>query len=66
MLDNKIENCVFPVNYFYDLDNFTWIKSIEQPDDKKNDARQVLVGITPVYSYIAGKILKLKTKPVGT
>ena len=66
MLDNKIENCVFPVNYFYDLDNFTWIKSIEQPDDKKNDARQVLVGITPIYSYIAGKILKLKTKPVGT
>ena len=66
MLDNKIENCVFPVNYFYDLDNFTWVKSIEKPDDKKNDVKQVLVGITPVYSYIAGKILKFKTKPVGT
>jgi glycine cleavage system H lipoate-binding protein/TusA-related sulfurtransferase len=66
MLDNRIENCVFPVNYFYDLDNFTWVKSIENPDDKKNDVKQVLVGITPVYSYIAGKILKFKTKPVGT
>ena len=66
MLDNRIENCVFPVNYFYDLDNFTWAKSIEKPDDKKNDVKQVLVGITPVYSYIAGKILKFKTKPVGT
>jgi len=66
MLDNRIENCVFPVNYFYDLDNFTWVKSIEKPDDKKNDVKQVLVGITPVYSYIAGKILKFKTKPVGT
>jgi len=66
MLDNRIENCVFPVNYFYDLDNFTWVKSIEKPDDKKNDVKQVLIGITPVYSYIAGKILKFKTKPVGT
>jgi len=50
MLYNRIENCVFPVNYFYDLDNFTWVKSIEKPDDKKNDVKQVLVGITPVYS----------------
>jgi len=66
MLDNRIENCVFPVNYFYDVDNFTWVKSIEKPDDKKNDVKQVLVGITPVYSYIAGKILKFKTKPVRT
>jgi glycine cleavage system H protein len=66
MLDNRIENCVFPVNYFYDLDNFTWVKSIEKPDDNKNEANQVIVGITPVYSYIAGKILKFKTKPIGT
>ncbi|MDF0680497.1 MAG: hypothetical protein P0116_05980 [Candidatus Nitrosocosmicus sp.] len=41
------------------------IKSIEKPNDIKNDVKQVLVGITPVYSYIAGKILKLKTKPAG-
>jgi glycine cleavage system H lipoate-binding protein/TusA-related sulfurtransferase len=66
MLDNKIENCVFPANYFYDVDNFTWIKSIDKPDNKENDLKQVFVGITPVYSYIAGKILKFKTKPVGT
>ena len=66
ILDNRIENCLFPVNYFYDLDNFTWIKSIDMPDDIKNDVKQVLVGITPVYSYIAGRILKVKTKPVGT
>lgn len=66
ILDNRIENCIFPVNYFYDLDNFTWIKLIDMPDDKKNDVKQVLVGITPVYSYITGRILKFKTKPVGT
>ena len=66
MLDIRIENCVFPVNYFYDLDNFTWIKSIGKPDNKKNDVKQVLLGITPVYSYITGRILKFKTKPVGT
>jgi glycine cleavage system H lipoate-binding protein/TusA-related sulfurtransferase len=66
ILDIRIENCIFPVNYFYDLDNFTWIKSMDMPDDKKNDVKQVLVGITPVYSYIAGRILKFKTKPVGT
>jgi glycine cleavage system H protein len=66
ILDNRIKNCIFPVNYFYDIDNFTWIKSIDMPDDKKNDVKQVLVGITPVYSYITGRILKLKIKPVGT
>ncbi len=65
-LGNRIENCVFPVDYFYDLDNFTWIKSTDEPDDKRNDVRHVLVGITPVYSYITGRVLKFKTKPVGT
>ena len=65
MLDNRIENCIFPVDYFYDVDNFTWIKSTDKPDDKRNDIKQVLVGITPVYSYITGRILKFKTKPVG-
>ena len=66
MLNNRIENCIFPTNYFYDLDNFTWIKSIDLPDDKRNDVKLVLLGITPVYSYITGRILKFKTKPVGT
>lgn len=66
MLENRIENCVFPGNYFYDLDNFTWIKSIDGPKDARDDVKQVLVGITPVYSYITGRILKFKIKPVGT
>lgn len=65
-LDNRIENCVFPVNYFYDLDNFTWTKSIDELTDEIDDAKQVLVGITPVYSYITGKIVKIKLKPAGT
>jgi glycine cleavage system H protein len=66
MLDYRIENCIFPVNYFYDLDNFTWIKSTDKSDDKRNDVKHVLIGITPVYSYITGRILKFKTKPIGT
>jgi glycine cleavage system H protein len=65
-LDNRIENCVFPVNYFYNLDNFTWIKSIDELNDGRDEMKQVLVGITPVYSYITGKILKFKLKPAGT
>jgi glycine cleavage system H lipoate-binding protein/TusA-related sulfurtransferase len=65
-LDNRIENCVFPVNYFYNLDNFTWIKSIDELNDGTDEMKQVLVGITPVYSYITGKILKFKLKPAGT
>jgi glycine cleavage system H protein len=65
-LDNRIENCVFPVNYFYNLDNFTWIKSIYELNDGTDEMKQVLVGITPVYSYITGKILKFKLKPAGT
>ncbi|MBA2268870.1 MAG: hypothetical protein H0W19_11145, partial [Nitrosopumilus sp.] len=63
MLENKNENCVFPGNYLYDLDNFTWIKSIDGPKDARDDVKQVLVGITPVYSYITGRILKFKIKP---
>ncbi len=66
MLGSRIENCVFPANYFYDLDNFTWIKSTDKPDDKSDDLNKVLVGITPVYSYITGRILKFKIKPIGT
>jgi glycine cleavage system H protein len=65
-LDNRFENCVFPVNYFYDVDNFTWIKSMDEPNDIRGEIKHVLVGITPVYSYITGRILKFKTKPVGT
>ena len=65
-LDNRFENCVFPVNYFYDLDNFTWIKSMDEPNDIRDEIKHVLVGITPVYSYITGRILQFKTKPAGT
>ncbi len=65
-LDNRFENCVFPVNYFYDVDNFTWIKSMDEPNDIRDEIKHVLVGITPVYSYITGRILKFKTKPAGT
>lgn len=64
--NNRFENCVFPVNYFYDVDNFTWIKSMDEPDDIRDEIKHVLVGITPVYSYITGRILKFKTKPAGT
>jgi glycine cleavage system H protein len=65
-LDNRFENCVFPVNYFYDVDNFTWIKSMDEPNDIRDEIKHVLVGITPVYSYITGRILQFKTKPAGT
>jgi glycine cleavage system H lipoate-binding protein/TusA-related sulfurtransferase len=65
-LDNRIENCVFPVNYFYNVDNFTWTKSIDELNDATDDVKEVLVGITPVYSYITGKILKFKLKAAGT
>lgn len=62
----KIDNCYFPKHYLYDLENFVWA-SIDDYDPldnnsliKANDI--VTIGITPILSYISGKINKIKLK----
>lgn len=64
--DAKIDNCKFPLNYSYDLENFTWVNF--NIDDKKllpSDSDIITVGITPILSYIAGNIQKIKLKSIG-
>jgi glycine cleavage system H protein len=54
----EIENCVFPDNLYYDLDNLVWIR---------READNVLViGITSILSVLAGKISAITFKEVNT
>ncbi len=43
-----------------------WIKFADRVNQGKNTEKEFLIGITPVYAYIAGKINNLKLKPIGT
>ncbi|MDP9197173.1 MAG: sulfurtransferase TusA family protein [Thermoproteota archaeon] len=60
----KIDYCLFPEGFLYDLENFVWIK-----DDNPNSAslpKKFTVGITPILASLAGRFTKVKLKPVGT
>jgi len=53
----QIENCDFPDNLLYDLENNVWIRL---------DTAVVRVGITSVHAALAGKLNKIDFKPEGT
>ena len=63
----KIDNCIFPTNYLYDTQNFTWADSNYNNVEKdfSNGHTIVKVGIMPILSYIAGNIRKIKLKQIG-
>ncbi|HXQ91629.1 MAG TPA: hypothetical protein VN739_01385 [Nitrososphaerales archaeon] len=52
-----IDNCLFPDELFYDLEENVWIR-------RENDA--VAIGITCVYAFIAGRVETVKFKPLVT
>lgn len=54
----EIDKCVFPDNLLYDIDNLVWVKF--------NQDNEMLIGITPILTYISGKLLRIKIKEVGT
>lgn len=86
-LDIKIDNCLFPSDCLYDLENLTWIRFLDE-DEKEKDMenenenksqntgceknggkkklRKFVIGITPIYSYLAGKLTDLKLKSIDT
>ncbi|WP_148686314.1 hypothetical protein [Candidatus Nitrosocosmicus hydrocola] len=64
--DHLIDNCAFPNDCLYDLENLIWIKFVNEVDRREDDSKEFLIGITPVYSYITGKINNLKVKPIGS
>ena len=62
-----IDNCLFPNDYLYDLENLIWIKSLNNTtNNQTNVPKEFLIGITPIYAYITGKINNLKVKPIGS
>jgi glycine cleavage system H lipoate-binding protein/TusA-related sulfurtransferase len=53
----KIHNCSFPEDLLYDTENFVWMG---------NKEKTVTIGITTIMTSIAGKLSRIKLKPVGT
>jgi glycine cleavage system H protein len=53
----KIDNCSFPEDLLYDTENFVWMG---------NKEKAVTIGITTIMTSIAGKLSRIKLKPVGT
>jgi glycine cleavage system H protein len=53
----KIDNCSFPEDLLYDTENFVWMG---------NKEKTVTIGITTIMTSIAGKLSRIKLKPVGT
>jgi glycine cleavage system H protein len=53
----KIDNCSFPEDLLYDTENFVWMG---------NQEKTVTIGITTIMTSIAGKLSRIKLKPVGT
>ena len=53
----KIDNCSFPEDLLYDAENFIWIS---------NKEKTVTIGFTTIMTSIAGKLSRIKLKPVDT
>ncbi len=63
----NIGNCRFPINYSYDLENFTWANfNVDDKNNLPSTSDHITIGITPIMSYIAGNIIKIKLKDIGT
>lgn len=73
----KLDNCFFPSNCLYDLENLTWIRFLDEDENEneneiKDDGsheskpQKFLIGMTPIYSYLAGKLTTLRLKDVGS
>src|SRR5437867_5382019 len=54
----EIEHCNFPDNLLYDTENNTWVNL--------SKTGEVLVGITSLLASLAGRLVQLKPKPVGS
>jgi glycine cleavage system H protein len=53
----KTDNCSFPEDLLYDTENFVWMG---------NKEKTITIGITTIMTSIAGKLSRIKLKPVGT
>ncbi len=55
----KIDNCSFPENLLYDIENFVWVNNVDEKET-------VTIGITTIMASIAGRLFNIKLKPEGT
>lgn len=54
----QIDYCDFPEDALYDLDNRVWLRRL--------GGKTAILGITSVHSALAGRIIKVNFKPLGT
>lgn len=54
----EIEGCIFPDDLLFDVDEHVWVRV--------NSRNSVTIGITAILSALAGKLLSIKFKPVGS
>ena len=57
----NIDHCEFPDNLFYDVENDVWFQQIESGSEKRIGR----MGISSVLLFLAGKITKVKFRPVA-
>jgi glycine cleavage system H lipoate-binding protein/TusA-related sulfurtransferase len=55
----EIDSCIFPDQLLYDVENLVWAS-----EDHSDES--VLVGITTIMAFIAGKIFNIRIKSPGT
>jgi glycine cleavage system H lipoate-binding protein/TusA-related sulfurtransferase len=54
----QIDNCDFPEDALYDLDNNVWVKL--------RGTKLAVLGLTSVHAALAGKLSKINFKPLGS
>jgi glycine cleavage system H lipoate-binding protein/TusA-related sulfurtransferase len=54
----RIENCDFPDDLLYDLENNVWVKTVPNGC--------IRLGITSIHAALAGRLNQVKFKPIGT
>jgi len=72
----KIDHCLFPEGFLYDLENFVWVKEDNNNNNNNNNdndntssasySKKFTIGVTPILASIAGKFTMIKLKPIGT
>jgi glycine cleavage system H protein len=54
----EIDHCVFPDDLLYDVENNTWLRV--------GESSRVTIGVTSLLSTIAGKLIRVKLKPIDS
>jgi glycine cleavage system H lipoate-binding protein len=54
----KIDNCEFPDDLLYDMENFVWVEMKE--------SREITTGISTLFSAISGKLSAINIIDVGS